>query len=95
MSQPQANVAPAKVSQWWKVKYLLPLIVAVVVLLTHFFFYKKFLYCSNSPCSPFTAAEIASSVAPADQTTKPVQLAPPVWVYRRGKAGQGFVKGVR
>jgi hypothetical protein len=38
---------------------------------------------------------VMTTIAPADQTTKPVMVAPPVWVYRRGAAGQGFVKGAR
>ena len=87
MSQPDTNVTPpttTNVSQWWKVKYLLPLIVAVVVLLTHFILYKKFLFCSNSPCSPFTAAEIASSVAPADQTRFAAYVARASWTLING-----------
>jgi hypothetical protein len=87
MSQPETNVTPAKntnVSQWWKVKYLLPLIVAVVVLLTHFIFYKQFLFCSNSPCSPFTSAEIAAGVAPADQIRFGAYIARASWTLING-----------
>ena len=87
MSQPETNVMPAKnpnVSQWGKVKYLLPLIVAVVILLTHFIFYKQFLFCSNIPCSPFTSAEIAAGVAPDDQIRFSAYIARASWTLING-----------
>ena len=87
MAQPQANVMPAQDterSQWWKVEYLLPLIVAVVVLLTHFIFYKWFLFCPEGPCSPFTPDEIAAGIAPADQTRFAAYIARASWTLING-----------
>jgi len=87
MSEPQANVMPAQDaqrSQWWKVKYLLPLIVAVVVLSTHFIFYKNFLFCSDGPCSPFTVSDIAAGIAPVDQTKFAAYIARASWTLING-----------
>lgn len=92
MSLSQTNVTPANVtaandtqrSQWWKVEYFLPLIVAVVVLATHFIFYKKFLFCLDGPCSPFTAAEIAAGIAPAEQTRFAAYIARASWTLING-----------
>jgi hypothetical protein len=71
-------------SNWWKLAYFLPLIVAVAVLATHFIFYKKFLFCQGGPCSPFTAGEIAAAVAPADQTRFAAYIARASWTLING-----------
>ena len=87
MSQPQANVMPAQdteVSKWWKLAYFLPLIVAVAVLATHFLFYRKFLFCMDGPCSPFTVGEIAAGIAPADQTRFAAYIARASWTLING-----------
>lgn len=87
MSQPQANVMPAQdtgLSKWWRLAYFLPLIVAVAVLSTHFIFYKKFLFCADVPCSPFTAGEIAAGIASADQTRFAAYIARASWTLING-----------
>jgi hypothetical protein len=87
MSQPQANAMPVQdtaLSNWWKLAYFLPLIVAVAVLATHFIFYRKFLFCLGVPCSPFTAADIAAGVAPADQTKFAAYIARASWTLING-----------
>lgn len=89
MTQPQPKPDDAqeqdnKLSQWWKIAYFLPLIVAVVILVTHFCFYRTFLFCSDSPCSPFTAAEIAAGVAPAEQVRFAAYIARASWTLING-----------
>ena len=89
MSQPQPEPDDTQrkdnnLSQWWKIAYFLPLIVAVAVLLTHFCFYRKFLFCSDRPCSPFTAAEIAAGVASADQIRFAAYIARASWTLING-----------
>ncbi len=84
MSHPQIYIRSG-VSKWWKVAYLLPLIIAIGVLVTHFSFYRKFLFkCSDTPCSPITAPEILSGIGPVDQTKVAAYVARASWTLING-----------
>jgi hypothetical protein len=72
-------------SRWHRITYLLPLIVAAVVVATFYIFYGKFLFCSAvKPCSPLTATEILGSVGTADQIKVSVYVAKASWTLISG-----------
>ena len=68
-----------------RIVYFLPLILPVVVVLTYFLFYQKFLFCtSDHPCSPFTSADILAGVSTSDQTRVAAYVARASWTLVNG-----------
>jgi len=92
MSHPQIYIRSG-VSNWWKVAYLLPLIIAVGILVTHFSFYGKFLADCGNPCSPITD-ETFSDVDPVDQTTTATYVARASWTVINGVQLLACIAGI-
>lgn len=64
---------------------LLPLLVPIVVFVTFFIFYNTLLFCSSTnPCTPLTAAEIASGISNLDQTRAAIYVARASWALING-----------
>jgi hypothetical protein len=68
-----------------RIVYFLPLILPLIVVVTYFLFYQKFLLCTpNHPCSPFTSAEILAGVSNSDQTRVAAYVARTSWTLVNG-----------
>jgi len=77
------DISPPSV--WRRITYCLPLIVALVVAVTYFIFYKEFLFCSaTNPCSPLNAAEVLSGVSTADPVKVASYVARASWTLISG-----------
>src|ERR1041384_3967539 len=64
---------------------LLPLLVPIVVFITFLIFYNKVLFCSSdNPCTPLSAAEIASGISSLEQTRAAIYVPPASWALING-----------